>query len=109
VVCGVAAAIAAALHYGAAAMRQARDLPNLPTAMIGGAVAGTLSSVLALIAWQLIGSKPFHPFLIGILLSGLGGEYLGGRCDDVIGAVRAGCLSVAILLPLDAGLMIAVS
>jgi hypothetical protein len=103
---GVAAAfaIAGALHYGAAARRQAQDLPNLPMAMIGGAVAGGLACVLAIgAAVQLEVRANCLP--LGILFAGLAGEYLGGRAEDVRSALVRGTLCAVIMFPAGAGLM----
>jgi hypothetical protein len=97
-------AIVAALHYGAAAMRQAQDLPNLPMAMIGGAVAGGLAVVLALAAVQLVGAGP-GCLPVGVIFAGLGGEYLGGRVDDVRSALVRGSLCALLLFPTGALIM----
>jgi hypothetical protein len=105
----VLAALAAVMHYSAAVASNARDLPNLPTAIIGGAVAGFVATLAALIVWRLIGSKPWQPFFTGIGLSCLGGEYLGGRCEEVVPAIRMGLLAVVILLPLGTGIVGALS
>lgn len=103
--CGLCAAVAAVAHYGAAVRGNAQDLPNLPMAMLGGAVSGFLSALLALI-WVSAASKRLsHPFAIGILFSGLGGEYFGGRCDDVATAARAGLVAAVVLLPVGVWLM----
>jgi hypothetical protein len=99
-------AIAAALHYGAAAMRQAPDLPNLPMAMIGGAVAGGLAVLLALAAVQLVGAGP-NCLPAGVILAGLAGEYLGGRVEDARSALVRGCLCALLLFPAGAALMAA--
>lgn len=104
-VCGVMAAVAAAMHYGVAMRRGAEDIPNLPMAMIGGAVAGSLAALVSLIVWRIIGGHTLSLYSVGILFASLGGEYFGGRCDAVFPAVRAGVLATLILLPLGAGLM----
>ncbi len=103
----VAGAIAAALHYGSAAMRQASDLPNLPTAMIGGAVAGGLACLLAIGAVAWLGAKP-NTAVVGWIFAGLCGEYLGGRVDDVYSAVNRGVLCALTVFPVVAAVMEAV-
>jgi hypothetical protein len=99
-------AIAAAGHYGSAVMRQAPDLPNLPMAMVGGAVAGSLACLLAIGAVGLLGVKP-NGLAVGLIFAGLAGEYLGGRVDDVRSALVRGALCALILLPAGAALMAA--
>lgn len=103
--CAVCAAVAAVMHYGAAVRGHAKDLPDLPMAMLGGAVAGALSAVLALVWVGVAGGKLSHPHAVGILFAGLGGEYFGGRCDNVLSAARAGVLAAVVLLPIGVGLM----
>jgi hypothetical protein len=97
-------AVAAALHYGSAAMLQARDLPNLPMAMIGGAVAGGLAILLAIGGVLLFGAdaRCLPP---GVILAGLAGEYLGGRVEGAGSALLRGALCALILFPAGAGLM----
>jgi hypothetical protein len=97
-------AIAAALHYGSAAMRQAPDLPNLPTAMIGGAVAGGLAVLLAIGAVLVFGAAA-RCMPLGVILAGLAGEYLGGRVDDVQSALVRGALAALTAFPAGAVLM----
>ncbi|HLW66327.1 MAG TPA: hypothetical protein VKS79_13520 [Gemmataceae bacterium] len=97
-------AVAAALHYGAAAMRDAPDLPNLPTAMIGGAVAGALAVLLGYAAVRFFEAPP-SSLSVGVTFAGLAGEYLGGRVDDVRSALIRGCLCALVLFPVGAALM----
>jgi hypothetical protein len=105
-IAAVTFAIAAALHYGAAAMRDAPDLPNLPMAMIGGAVAGALACALAIGAVALFAvNKNCLP--VGVTIAGLAGEYLAGRVDDVRSALLRGMLCGAIFFPAGAGFMAA--
>lgn len=105
-VAAAACAVAAAGHYGSAAMRQAPDLPNLPMAMIGGAVAGGLACLLAIAAVGLLGA-PKNGLPAGVVLAGLAGEYLGGRVDDVRSALVRGTLCALTLFPAGAALMAA--
>jgi hypothetical protein len=100
----IAFAIAAALHYGAAARRQARDLPNLPMAMTGGAAAGALAVLLAFGGLQVFKLEP-NCLPVGVTLAGLAGEYLGGRVDDVRAALLRGVLCAVTLFPLGTALM----
>jgi hypothetical protein len=97
-------AIAAALHYGAATMHQAHDLPNLPMAMIGGAVAGGLAVLLAIGAVELLRAGT-SCLPAGVILSGLAGEYLGGRVEDVRSALVRGSLCAVIFFPTGAVIM----
>jgi hypothetical protein len=97
-------AIAAALHYGSAALSQARDLPNLPMAMVGGAVGGGVSVVFAIGAVALLGARE-NALPLGVILAGLAGEYLGGRVEDVRSALTRGVLCALILFPAGAVLM----
>lgn len=99
------AALAAIMHYGVAVRRQVKDLPNLVSAVIGGACSGFLAALLALAWSQWVAAKDFHAFGFGILIASLGGEYFGGRTDDVFAAVRAGSIAAVILLPLAVGLV----
>jgi hypothetical protein len=98
--------LAAAGHYGSAAMRQASDLPNLPMAMIGGGIAGGLACLLAIGAVGLLGVKP-NGLAVGLIFAGLAGEYLGGRVDDVRSALVRGILCALTLFPAGAALMAA--
>jgi hypothetical protein len=101
---GGAAAFAAVGHYAAAARRDAPDTPNLPMAMLGGAVGGFLGGLAAVAAWHAFG-RSAYPYAVGALFAGLGGEYFGGRCDTPIRAVRAAALAALVLFPFGAGLM----
>lgn len=81
------------------------DVPNVWMAMLGGGVAGFLACLMSLFACQLMGLSSFGPFTLGILFAGLGGEYLGGRCDEPVSAAKRGAASAVILLPFGAGLL----
>jgi hypothetical protein len=106
-VAAAAFAIAAGMHYGAAARRQAKDLPNLPMAMMGGAVAGGLAVFLAMAAWHFLGLKP-NCLPAGVILAGLAGEYLAGRVDDVYSALWRGTLCALFLFPVGAVFMLVI-
>jgi hypothetical protein len=99
-------AIAAVLHYGTAAMHQAQDLPNLPMAMIGGAIAGSMAVLLAFGAVQILGARA-NCLPVGVTFAGLAGEYLGGRAEDVRSALVRGGLCAILLFPAGAGIMAA--
>lgn len=101
---GGMAAVAAVGHYAAAVRRDAPDTPNLPMAMLGGAVGGFLGGFAAVAAWHAFG-RTLHPYVVGALFAALGGEYCGGRCDTPVRAARAGALAALVLFPLGAGLM----
>jgi len=101
---GGAAAFAAVGHYAAAARRDAPDTPNLPMAMLGGAVGGFLGGFAAVAAWHAFG-RPSYAYAVGALFAGLGGEYFGGRQDTPTAAARAGALAALVLFPFGAGLM----
>jgi hypothetical protein len=105
-IAAVSFAVAAAVHYGAAAMRDAPDLPNLPMAMIGGAVAGGLAVFLAYGAVQFF-HAPMGCLPVGVIFAGLAGEYLAGRVDDIPSALIRGSLCALIMFPIGAGLMAA--
>lgn len=104
-ICAGCAAVAAVLHYGTALRKSAGDLPNLPMAIFGGATAGLLSALTALLASHFIELPSFHPFAIGILFAALSGEYFGGRCDSALSAIKAGVISTLVLFPFGALLM----
>jgi hypothetical protein len=95
-------AVAAALHYGAAVVHQAKDLPDLPLAMVGGAAAGATSTLLAIVGWALLGQQPFA---VGVVFAGLCGEYLGGKADTFRSACLRGLLSALVLLPAGTALV----
>jgi hypothetical protein len=95
-------AMAAAMHYGAAVMHQARDLPDLPLAMIGGATAGAVATLLAIAGWAALGKQPFA---VGVVFAGLCGEYLGGKAEDIRSACLRGLLSALVLLPAGTALL----
>src|SRR5438552_2796661 len=87
----VAFAVAAAIHYGTAVMHGAKDLPNLPMAMVGGAVAGALAVLLALAGFEFFGIAR-SALQVGVIFAGLAGEYLGGRAEYPSAAIVRGTL-----------------
>lgn len=106
-----AMAALALLHFAAAfaaiASRGADwDVPNVWMAMVGGGVAGFVACLMGLFACQFLGFSSLDPFTLGILFAGLGGEYLGGRCDEPISAAKRGTWAAVILLPFGAGLLL---
>jgi hypothetical protein len=96
--------MAAVLHYAAAGLHGAVDMPNLPTAMIGGAIAGALATILAIVAVGVFGA-PEGSAQVGVLFAGLTGEYAAGRTDDVWPACLRGLVSAVVLFPAGALLM----
>lgn len=99
-------AVAAALHYGTAVMHGAKDLPNLPMAIVGGAVAGALAVLLALGAFEFFGTRR-SCLQVGVIFAGLAGEYLGGRAEYPSAAMVRGTLCALIMFPAGTALMAA--
>ena len=85
-------------------MRDAPDLPNLPMAMLGGAIAGGLAVLLAYASVQFL-QAPTACLPPGVIIAGLAGEYLAGRADDVRSALIRGSLCAVTLFPVGATIM----